>query len=103
MYDAHGFLSASIKIVEMGQARENILLNMREDLEGQVMESPASMPSIPPAVGSLANTLSENEDVLQSLGTVISKIKRIADVTVDMVDALAKVKSTIRASSEDMN
>ncbi|KAF7978465.1 hypothetical protein HWV62_45583, partial [Athelia sp. TMB] len=90
MYDADGFLSASIKIVEMGQAHKNALLNMREDLEGRGIESSDSVPPIPPAVEGLANTISENKDVLQSLGTVLNKIKRIADVTVDMVDTLAK-------------
>ena len=92
MYDAHGFLSASIKIVEMGQARENVLLNIREDLEGPVIESSVSIPSIPAAAEDLANTISENRDVLQSLDTVLNKIKRIADITVGMVDTLARVK-----------
>ncbi|KAF7979625.1 hypothetical protein HWV62_41573 [Athelia sp. TMB] len=90
MYDAHGFLSASIKIVEMGQAHKNTLLNMREDLEGRGIDASAPVPSIRPAVEGLANTISENKDVLQSLSTVLNKIKRIADVTVDMVDTLAK-------------
>ncbi|KAF7982120.1 hypothetical protein HWV62_29841 [Athelia sp. TMB] len=90
MYDAHGFLSASIKIVEIGQARENALLGIREDLEGRDIESSAPVPSIPPVVEDLANTISANEDVLQSLGTVLSKIKRIADITFEVVDTLAK-------------
>lgn len=91
MYDAHEFLSASINIVEMSQARENALLSIREDFEGRDIEASASVPSIPLAVEDLANTIFANKDVLQSLGTVLNKIKRIADVTVDVVDTLAKV------------
>ena len=92
MYDAHGFISAGITISDMGPARENLLSNIREDLEGEQLDSPAPMLSIPPAADGLANTISENEDLLQSLGTVLGKIKLIADVTIGMVDTLAKVK-----------
>ncbi|KAF7982115.1 hypothetical protein HWV62_29831 [Athelia sp. TMB] len=90
MYDAHGFLSASIKIVEMDQARENVLTKIREDLNGRAMHSSVSIPSIPAAAENLENNISENIDVLQSLDAVLNKIKRIADVTVDMVDTLAR-------------
>ncbi|KAF7970237.1 hypothetical protein HWV62_24726 [Athelia sp. TMB] len=89
MYDADGFISAGIKILDQGQARENVLSNMREDVEGE-LDSPALMQSIPPAADGLANMVSENEDLLQSLATIVDKIKLIADVTVGMVDALAK-------------
>ncbi|KAF7973533.1 hypothetical protein HWV62_14966 [Athelia sp. TMB] len=90
MYDADGFISAGIKILDKGQARENVLSNIRDDLEGQHIASSPSMPSVPPAADGLANTVSDNEDLLQSLGTVLGKIKLIADVTVGMVDTLAK-------------
>ncbi|KAF7968879.1 hypothetical protein HWV62_29156 [Athelia sp. TMB] len=90
MYDADGFISAGIKILDKGQARENVLSNIRDDLEGQHIASSPPMPSVPPAADGLANTISENEDLLQSLGTVLDKIKLIADVTVGMVDTLAK-------------
>ncbi|KAF7965338.1 hypothetical protein HWV62_44307, partial [Athelia sp. TMB] len=90
MYDADGFISAGIKILDRGQARENVLSNIRDDLEGQHIASSHLMPPVPPAADGLANTISENEDLLQSLGTVLDKIKLIADVTVGMVDTLAK-------------
>ncbi|KAF7968758.1 hypothetical protein HWV62_29555 [Athelia sp. TMB] len=90
MYDADGFISAGIKILDKGQARENVLSNIRDDLEGQHIAASHPMPSVPPAADGLANTISENEDLLQSLGTVLDKIKLIADVTVGMVDTLAK-------------
>ncbi|KAF7974289.1 hypothetical protein HWV62_12428 [Athelia sp. TMB] len=98
MYDAHGFLSASINIVEMSQARENALLSIREDFEGRDIESSAPVPSIPPAVEDLANTIFANKDVLQSLGTVLNKIKRIADVTVDVVDTLESLEFFVQGS-----
>ncbi|KAF7967746.1 hypothetical protein HWV62_33234 [Athelia sp. TMB] len=91
MYDADGFISAGIKILDKGQARENVLSNIRDDLEGQHIASSYLMPPIPPAADGLANTTSENEDLLQSLGTVLDKIKLITDVTVGMVDTLAKI------------
>ncbi|KAF7966213.1 hypothetical protein HWV62_39680 [Athelia sp. TMB] len=91
MYDAHGFISAGIKISNAVQGRENVLADIRGDLEGQHIASPPPMPPVPSAAEGLANTISENEDLLQSLGTVLDKIKLIADATVGMVDTLAKV------------
>ncbi|KAF7966616.1 hypothetical protein HWV62_37635 [Athelia sp. TMB] len=90
MYDANGFISAGIKISDQGQARENVLSDIQDDLESQHITSPPPMPLIPPAAEGLANTISENEVLLQSLGTVLDKIKMIADVTVGVVDTLAK-------------
>ncbi|KAF7967840.1 hypothetical protein HWV62_32914 [Athelia sp. TMB] len=90
MYDAHGFISAGIKVLDIGQARENVLANIRDDLQGQPLESPTPILSISTAVDGLANTMTENEDILQILGAVLEKIKLIADATVGMLDTLSK-------------
>lgn len=46
--------------------------------------------TVPLKLVNLANTVSQNVDVLVSLGTVPDKIQRIPDVTANAVDALAK-------------
>ncbi|KAF7967919.1 hypothetical protein HWV62_32533 [Athelia sp. TMB] len=90
-YHADGFITASIEIAGEAQARENVLLNVQRDLQGLRAESPALVPSIPSAVEDFANTITESDDVLKSLGAILEKIKCIADATVGVVDTLAKV------------
>ncbi|KAF7967747.1 hypothetical protein HWV62_33236 [Athelia sp. TMB] len=90
-YHANGIITASIKIAGDAQARENVLLNAQRDLQGLRAESPALVPSIPSAVEDFANTITESDDVLKSLGAILEKIKCIADATVGVVDTLAKV------------
>ncbi|KAF7987115.1 hypothetical protein HWV62_313 [Athelia sp. TMB] len=51
----------------------------------------ASTSAISQGLETLVNTASQNSDVLVSLGNVLDKIQRIADVTVSAVDTLAKV------------
>ena len=53
----------------------------------------ASTLAISPKLETLGTNIMQNSDVLVSLGTVLDKIQRIADVTVSAVDALAKVDS----------
>lgn len=43
----------------------------------------------------LVVSVSDNGDVLQSIGTVLSKIRVIADVTANAVDVLAKVRDLL--------
>ncbi|KAF7977773.1 hypothetical protein HWV62_2657 [Athelia sp. TMB] len=50
----------------------------------------ASVAAISPKVDALAANVAQNTDVLVSLGTVLEKIGRIAEVTADVVDTLAK-------------
>ncbi|KAF7966617.1 hypothetical protein HWV62_37637, partial [Athelia sp. TMB] len=99
-YHANGIITASIKIAGDAQARENVLLNAQRDLQGLGTESPALIPSIPSAVEDFANTITESDDVLKSLGAILEKIKCIADATVGVVDTLAKVR---RAAYEPKN
>ena len=47
--------------------------------------------AISPQLETLAINASQNTDILASLGAVLDKIRRIADVTVGAIDALAKV------------
>ena len=51
----------------------------------------ASALAISPKLETLAGNASQSTDVLVSLGTLLDKIQRIAEVTVDAVDVLAKV------------
>ena len=53
----------------------------------------ASVAAISPKVDALASNVAQNTDVLVSLGTVLEKIGRIAEVTADVVDTLAKVNT----------
>lgn len=43
----------------------------------------------------LAGNISQNADILVNLGTVLDKIQRLADVTVQAMDTLAKVSIRI--------
>ncbi|KZP24269.1 hypothetical protein FIBSPDRAFT_427282, partial [Athelia psychrophila] len=86
MYDAHGAISAGIKALANDEACQNLLRVAREDLA--CIDHDAA-PAVPET--NVAETLSNDEDLLQSLGTVIEKIQCIAKVTLDAVDALAKV------------
>ncbi|KZP10770.1 hypothetical protein FIBSPDRAFT_200091 [Athelia psychrophila] len=88
MYDAQGIISAGIKVSDNKQARENELDGGHEAL-ARIDHDPA--PALPEASTNLAETISNNADLLVTMGTVISKIQRIAEVTFDAVDALAKV------------
>ncbi|KAF7975358.1 hypothetical protein HWV62_9675 [Athelia sp. TMB] len=90
-HHADGFITASIKITGEAQVCENVLLNVQRDLEGLGVESPAAISSIPSAVEDFANTTTESNDVLKSLGATLEKIKCITNTTVGVVDTLAKV------------
>ncbi|KAF7978475.1 hypothetical protein HWV62_45603 [Athelia sp. TMB] len=50
----------------------------------------ASELAISPKLETLGANITQNSDILASLGSVLDKIQRIADVTVGVVDALAK-------------
>lgn len=91
MYDAKGFISLSITLANRDEARHNLLLSAQQDLERQHIDHNAAL-SVPPALDNLAATVSDNQDLLISLGTVMEKIQRISAITVDAVDALAKVR-----------
>ena len=87
-HDAQGVMSVGVKLADSEQARENVLRVARKDLER--MGHDVAM-SLPPALDNLALTIYNNEDVLASLGTVLTKVQRIAALTVNAVDGLAKV------------
>ncbi|KAF7977772.1 hypothetical protein HWV62_2655 [Athelia sp. TMB] len=50
----------------------------------------SSLAAISPHVGTLVSNISQNADVFASLGTVLEKVKLIADVTANAMDTLAK-------------
>ncbi|KZP34597.1 hypothetical protein FIBSPDRAFT_11673 [Athelia psychrophila] len=88
-HNAQGLISVGIKATNADQARKNLLENAQHDIErGHLAHS------APPAQQGLQNlgaVVSENEDVLQSLGIVLDKIQVIAKATADAVDVIAKV------------
>lgn len=94
MYDAQGFIFVGIKLSDSDQARQNRLRRAREDLERQRIEH-AAAPSVPEAADTVVGTLSNNESLLESLGTVLEKVQRIAEVTANAIDALAKVNEPL--------
>ncbi|KZP24201.1 WD40 repeat-like protein [Athelia psychrophila] len=89
-YDAQGIISVSIKASDNDQARQNLLRVAQEGLARRHIDHDATLP-VPEALDNMAENVSNNEDFLNSLGTVINKIQLIAEVTLDAVDALAKV------------
>ncbi|KZP16022.1 hypothetical protein FIBSPDRAFT_68467 [Athelia psychrophila] len=88
MYDAQGVMSAAIKLSDDDQTRQNILRVAGEDVAH--IDQDAG-PAVPSALINVAATLSNNEDVFQSLGAVLGKVHSIVKVTVNAVDVLAKV------------
>ncbi|KZP24326.1 hypothetical protein FIBSPDRAFT_1012222, partial [Athelia psychrophila] len=90
MYDAQGVISAGIEVSEDGLARRNVLHGVHEDLAHRNIDHDAAL-VVPDALTNMAETLSNNEDLLDSLTTVMSKIESIVAVTLGAVDALAKV------------
>ncbi|KAF7970642.1 hypothetical protein HWV62_23372, partial [Athelia sp. TMB] len=91
MYNASGYIYASMRIADATQARKNELSNIRDDIEAQHIASPAPMSSNYPMIDTMVDNLSANKDLLQAVGNVLNQIKQIADVTVKMMDTLAKV------------
>lgn len=94
MHDARGSISVGIKLSDSDQARQNRLRGAREDLERRRFEHAAASP-VPEVVGTVGTTLSNNESLLASLGTVLDKVQRIAEVTAGAVDTLAKVSEPL--------
>ncbi|KZP22859.1 hypothetical protein FIBSPDRAFT_952434 [Athelia psychrophila] len=101
MYDAQGAISASIKASENDPAHQNLLRVAQEDLAPQHIDHDTAL-SVPEALNrhidhdaalssNVDANVSNHEDLLKSLETVIHKIQHIAAVTLDTVDALAKV------------
>ncbi|KZP16029.1 hypothetical protein FIBSPDRAFT_934889, partial [Athelia psychrophila] len=90
MTDAQGAISATIKASDDGQARQNLLRVVEEDIARRHIDHGAAL-AVPEAFKNVAANVSNNEDLLQSLGIVIEKIQCIAKITLNAVDALAKV------------
>ncbi|KZP29382.1 hypothetical protein FIBSPDRAFT_216561 [Athelia psychrophila] len=89
--DAQGLISVGIKAVNVDQARHNLLETARQDIErGDLAHADVTLPT-PQGLENVGAAVSENKDLLQSLGTVLNKIQVIADATVNAVDVLAKV------------
>lgn len=92
-HDAQGLISVGIKAMNADQARKNLLKNAQQDVIcGHLQHVDSTLP----AQQGLENpgaAASENGDLLQNLGTVLERIRVIADVTVDAVDAIAKVSN----------
>lgn len=81
-----------IEVADTGEARANVLQTAQGDIDqgGLAHLEPAF-----PAQEGLQNfgaTVTQSEDVLESLGTVLEKVKVIADATAKVVDVLAKVR-----------
>lgn len=96
--DADGVISVGIKKVNSSQARSDLMNTAQQDLEGRHIDHSAPDISVPQKLNDLAATVSNNDDVLASLGTVLNKIQLIADATVNAVDAITKVSSPALAS-----
>ncbi|KZP16008.1 hypothetical protein FIBSPDRAFT_976664, partial [Athelia psychrophila] len=88
MYDAQGVISAGIKATDDSQARQNLLRVVEENVARIDQDAP---PAVPEPLINVAATLSNNEDVFKSLGTVLGKVQCIVKVTLNAVDVLAKV------------
>ncbi|KZP16034.1 hypothetical protein FIBSPDRAFT_934893 [Athelia psychrophila] len=88
MYDAQGVISAGIKVLDNDQARQNMLHVAGKDVA--CIDQDAT-PAVPEALSNVAETVANNGDLLQSLGTVLEKVHSIAQVTINAVDVLAKV------------
>lgn len=73
------------------KARENLLQTLQEDIQqGGIANTHPALPA-QQGLQNLGAAVSENDDVLQSLGTVLKKVKVISDATAKAVDVLAKV------------
>ncbi|KZP04133.1 hypothetical protein FIBSPDRAFT_968406, partial [Athelia psychrophila] len=89
--EAQGLIFVGIKAVNVGQARHNLLETAQQDIErGDLAHADFTLPT-PQGLENVGAAVSENKDLLQSLGTVLNKIQVIADATVNAVDVLAKV------------
>ncbi|KZP17692.1 hypothetical protein FIBSPDRAFT_830254 [Athelia psychrophila] len=85
---AQGLISVGIKAMNADQARDNVLKTAQQDIaRGDLGHVDSSLQGLE----NLGAAASENNDLLQSLGTVLDKIQVIADATVNAVDVIAKV------------
>lgn len=95
-HDAQGSLSLCLKKLDAGEARANVLQTAQEDIDqGGLAHTEPTFPA-QEGLQNLGVAVSENDDVLQSLGTVLEKVKVIADATANAVDGLAKVSASFQ-------
>ena len=80
-------------VIELPEETYARISKLEEDPQRPDTGHTASTLAISQGLETLVNNTSRNSDVLVSLGTVLDKIQRIADVTVGAVDTLAKVDS----------
>ncbi|KZP03056.1 hypothetical protein FIBSPDRAFT_969350, partial [Athelia psychrophila] len=90
-HNAEGVISVGIKTINSSQARGDVINTAQHDLEGRHIDPGVPDISVPQKLNDLTATVSKNDDILVSLGTVLDKIQLIADATVNAVDTIAKI------------
>lgn len=90
-HDANGLLSVSIMAVNAGTARADMLQTAQEDIERGHLDHAVSSLETQEGLQNIGAAVSDNEDILESLATVMEKVQVIAAATANAVDAFAKV------------
>lgn len=83
-------MSVCLKVLDVGQARENVQQTTQVDIEQSSLARVDSALLPQEELQNFSVIASGNDDLLRSLGTVLEKVRVIADVTAKAVDALAK-------------
>lgn len=82
-----------IVVTHGGNARANVLQTAQGDIDqGGLTHLEPAFPA-QEGLQSLGVTVAHSEDVIQNLGTVLKKVKVIADATAKAVGVLAKVRA----------
>lgn len=79
-----------IKIADGRQTREILQASAQDDIQQADLVHVDSPLPAQEGLQNLGAAVSQNEDVLQSLGTVLEKIKMIADATANVVGVVAQ-------------
>lgn len=79
-----------IKVADGRQARDILQARAQDDIQQAHLVHAESSLLAQEGLQNLGAAVSENEDVLQSLETVLEKIKVIADATADAVGVIAQ-------------
>lgn len=87
----------------MGRVRENAPAATYDNTDASFAshtDFTAAVLVVPSRLANITTTVSQNTDVLVNLGTVLDKIQRIVDVTVNAVDTLAQASSSAEHGQE---
>lgn len=95
MYNAQGVIKMHIKPISGGTARRILASNAQNDIERRHLDDAKPSPFAPQILEGVSATISDQQDLLQSMGTVLDKIKVIANVTATALDTLAKVSLSL--------